>query len=50
VAEVLHEFVEIAADQLTAWLARQLPVAEVLNPEAISAPRARMGGVRPRLA
>jgi phosphoglycerate dehydrogenase-like enzyme len=29
VDEVLHEFVEIAADQLTAWLNGQLPIAEV---------------------
>jgi phosphoglycerate dehydrogenase-like enzyme len=34
VDDVLHEFVEIAADQLAAWLKGQLPIAEVLNPQA----------------
>ncbi len=45
VDEVFHEFVEIAADQLTAWLNGQLSIAEVLNPEASSASRERMGGL-----
>lgn len=46
VSEVLHEFVEIAADQLAAWLSGMLPIVEVLNPEALEIPRARMGDVR----
>jgi len=45
VAEVLHEFVEIAADQLAAWLMKKLPVAEVLNPEAVGVLRDRSGGL-----
>lgn len=45
VNEVLHEFVEIAADQLAAWLNRRLSIAEVLNPEAASFHGERMGGL-----
>jgi phosphoglycerate dehydrogenase-like enzyme len=45
VDEVLHEFVEIAAEQLAAWLDGQLSIAEVLNPEAASATRECMGGI-----
>lgn len=45
VAEVFHEFVEIAADQLAAWLMKKLPVAEVLNPEAVGVLRDRVGGM-----
>jgi D-3-phosphoglycerate dehydrogenase len=45
VAEVLHEFVAIAADQLAAWLDGRLPEAEVLNPAAAGVPRARLGGI-----
>jgi phosphoglycerate dehydrogenase-like enzyme len=43
VREVLHEFVEIAADQLDAWLHDGLSRSEVLNPEAIDVPRERHG-------
>lgn len=43
--EVFREFAEIAADQLEAWLAGQLPVSEVLNPDAIAQPCERMGGL-----
>ena len=45
VAEVLHEFVEIAADQLSAWLNGKLSPAEVMNPEAESVTRERTGGL-----
>ncbi len=47
VSEVLHEFAAIAADQLTDWLHGQLTPGEVLNPEAASVPRQRMGSVAP---
>ncbi len=47
VSEVLNEFTEIAADQLTAWLNGQLAAGEVLNPEAASVPRERIGGIAP---
>jgi phosphoglycerate dehydrogenase-like enzyme len=43
VRDVLHEFVEIAADQLEAWLDKGLPGNEVLNPDAIEVQRARRG-------
>lgn len=33
--DVFHEFVEIAADQLSAWLKNGLSKSEVLNPEAM---------------
>lgn len=33
VEAVLHEFMEIAADHLRAWLDRDIPVHEALNPE-----------------
>lgn len=45
VREVLHEFTEIAADQLTDWLNGQLAIVEVLNPEAVNSLRERIGGV-----
>ena len=45
VADVLHEFVDIAADQLSSWLNGQLPAAEALNPEAASLVRERAGGI-----
>ena len=45
VADVLHEFVEIAADQLSAWLNGILPATEVLNPEAADVLRDRSGGL-----
>lgn len=34
VRDVFHEFVEIAADQLEAWLKHELPESEILNPAA----------------
>jgi phosphoglycerate dehydrogenase-like enzyme len=43
VRDVLHEFVEIAADQLEAWLNRGLSKNEVLNPEAMDIDRPRSG-------
>jgi phosphoglycerate dehydrogenase-like enzyme len=45
VDDVFHEFVEIAADQLAAWLNGQLSIAEALNPEAASVSRERTGGL-----
>ena len=45
VTDVLHEFVEIAADQLEQWLNRKLPSHEVLNPEAMGIDRKRSGGL-----
>jgi phosphoglycerate dehydrogenase-like enzyme len=47
VKDVLHEFVEIAADQLEQWLNRKLSSDEVLNPEAMNIDRARSGGLDP---
>ena len=35
VQDVLHEFMAIATTQLEAWLAGQLPLAEVLNPQLL---------------
>jgi phosphoglycerate dehydrogenase-like enzyme len=43
VREVLHEFVEIAADQLQAWLSTGLLRKEVLNPGAMDVRRKRNG-------
>jgi phosphoglycerate dehydrogenase-like enzyme len=43
VREVLHEFVEIAADQLDAWLHTGLSRSEVLNPGAMDVVRERNG-------
>lgn len=40
VTDVLHEFVAIAAEQLTQWLAGTLPTGELLNPEASEGRRA----------
>lgn len=45
--DVLHEFVEIAADQLAAWLQAGLRRSEVLNPEAVAVARRRSGGLKP---
>jgi phosphoglycerate dehydrogenase-like enzyme len=45
VKDVLHEFVEIAADQLEAWLTTGLSKKEVLNPEAMDVDRERRGTV-----
>jgi phosphoglycerate dehydrogenase-like enzyme len=47
VREVFHEFVEIAARQLEAWLNSDLPQEEVLNPEAFDIERLRIGGLKP---
>ncbi|MCI0555098.1 MAG: D-2-hydroxyacid dehydrogenase family protein [Anaerolineae bacterium] len=47
VRDVLHEFVEIAADQLDAWLKAALSKSEVLNPEAIGIERERHGNLSP---
>ncbi len=43
VRDVLHEFVEIAADQLEAWLTIGLSKTEVLNPDAMDVQRERNG-------
>jgi phosphoglycerate dehydrogenase-like enzyme len=43
VRDVLHEFVEIAADQLDAWLHNGLSKSDVLNPEALGVERERRG-------
>jgi phosphoglycerate dehydrogenase-like enzyme len=48
VRDVLQEFVEIAADQLGAWLGTGLSKDEVLNPDAMNVPRERMGTLHPR--
>ncbi|MDR7417438.1 MAG: NAD(P)-dependent oxidoreductase [Armatimonadota bacterium] len=45
VDDVFHEFAEIAADQLAAWLDGRLGAGEVLNPAAARLPRERMGGL-----
>jgi phosphoglycerate dehydrogenase-like enzyme len=45
VRDVLHEFVQIAADQLDAWLTSGLKEEEVLNPHAMTVPRVRMGSL-----
>lgn len=45
VSDVLHEFVEIAADQLAMWLKGRLSKEEVLNPEAIKVSRTRIGNL-----
>lgn len=35
VRDVFHEFVEIAADQLNAWIKNELPKSDILNPDAM---------------
>lgn len=45
VSDVLHEFVEVAADQLAMWLRGHLSKKEVLNPEAIKVSRRRIGNL-----
>jgi phosphoglycerate dehydrogenase-like enzyme len=45
VEEVFAEWVEVAADQLAAWLAGRLPADEVLDPAAVRVPRDRLGGL-----
>lgn len=47
VREVLHEFIEIAADQLNAWLGGRLSRSEVLNPGAMDVERQRSGALAP---
>ena len=47
VREVLHEFVEIAADQLDAWLSTGLSKNEVLNPDAMDVESKRSGTLGP---
>ena len=47
VRDVLHEFVQIATEQLDAWLKGALARGEVLNPAAINAERKRHGGLAP---
>jgi phosphoglycerate dehydrogenase-like enzyme len=47
VKDVLHEFVEIAADQLEAWLGTGLSKKEVLNPDAMDIKRERSGTLSP---
>jgi phosphoglycerate dehydrogenase-like enzyme len=46
VDEVFHEFAEIAAEQLAAWLDGRLAAGEVVNPAAALVPRERLGGLR----
>lgn len=46
VKDVLHEFVEVAADQLDAWLDHRLTPSDVLNPQAVSVKRKRNGGLK----
>ena len=48
VDEVFTEWVEIAAEQLDAWLAGRLPADEVLDPSAADVPRDRLGGLTAR--
>ena len=48
VDEVFHEFAEIAADQLAAWLDGRLPADEVVAPAAALVPRERLGGLVPQ--
>jgi phosphoglycerate dehydrogenase-like enzyme len=45
VRDVLHEFVEIAAEQLDAWLTSGLSKTEVLNPGAMDVERERIGAL-----
>jgi phosphoglycerate dehydrogenase-like enzyme len=45
VRDVFHEFVEIAAEQLEAWLQNDLPKNDALNPEAMLVNRSRSGGL-----
>jgi len=45
VNDVLHEFVEVAANHLALWLEGSLSKKEVLNPEAIKLSRTRIGNL-----
>jgi hypothetical protein len=47
VRDVLHEFVEIAATQLDAWLHNGLSNKEVLNLDAMDVQRERSGVLAP---
>ena len=44
VRDVFHEFAQIAADQLNAWLKNELSQKDSLNPDAIQVARPRSGG------
>ncbi len=46
VRDVFHEFAEIAAEQLEAWLKNDLPQSDALNPEAMQVARSLSGGMR----
>lgn len=50
VEEVFDEFAAIAADQLEAYLAGDLPRADLLDPSAAEVDRPRCGGVSPERA
>jgi D-3-phosphoglycerate dehydrogenase len=45
VRDVMHEFVEIGANQVEAWLHHRLLKDQVLNPEAMDVDRDRQGGL-----
>ena len=45
VRDVFHEFVEIAADQLDAWLKNELSKSDVLNPDAMQSDRPHNDGL-----
>jgi len=45
VRDVFHEFVEIATDQLEAWLKNELPKSDILNPDAMQSNRLRNDGL-----
>ena len=47
IKDVLHEFAEIAAGQLEAWLGTVLSKNEVLNPDAMDVRRMRSGSLGP---
>ncbi len=47
VGAVFEEFASIAAEQLEAYLHGRLPMSEALNPDALAAPRSRIGGAVP---
>lgn len=46
VRDVLEEFVQVAAEQLDAWLNNRLGASEVLNPQALVVNRKRNGGLK----
>lgn len=45
VTDVLHEFVQIAAEQFAQWLRHELPAEELLDRDALLIERVRSGGV-----